>query len=45
MPKSCEITVHVKRGREFRLRKWIAAQLVALAGWVLGCTATVEIEN
>lgn len=37
-----ELKVSVTVSREVRFRLWLASQLVALAGWILGGRGTLE---
>jgi len=37
------LTVHVEVTKKWRLRLWLATQLIRLAGWILG--SRVEIDR
>lgn len=40
-----KMTVAIKTTKQFRLRLWLAVQLIRLAGYVLGCEIAVEDKN
>ncbi len=39
------VEIKVQFSREFRLRLWLACQLMRFAGWVLGGRVNVEING
>ncbi len=40
--RNVTLTIEIKRSHELRVRLWLAARLIHLAGWVAGCRLKVE---
>ncbi len=45
LPKGAILILHVQETRELKSRLWVAARLMRLVAWVLGCSSRVEIEG
>ncbi len=45
MEKVGKLTVHIKYSKQFRVRIWLASQLIKVVGFVLGCGAEVNIDG
>ena len=45
LPNNVTMHVTIVETREFRLRTWIAKQLLRLAAWVLGCGIEVNTNE
>lgn len=43
--KHITLEVTVKRSKEYRFRKWVALNLINLAGWILDFNIEVNAEN